>query len=174
MLLLALQLFGLPLRRFQQRLHFQAILDAVKRDCDISGRLRQKGFLPLGKFLRAAEFNHSFQFVFVHERHDENVTRRGFAQSRADLKIFVRDVGVFDAFALQRGLPNEAFAELETVADAFAPEIGIRSGQLQHGFLLPLFGEIERADLHLEILGEKAHDMLGKRHRRLLAAHHMA
>ena len=90
-------------------------LDRVQDDADAFRQLIEERLMRRVESLERRELHHRFDLAFEEDRQHNDVVRRRFAEPGADLHIIVRHVREEDALFLQRGLADQAFAELEAI-----------------------------------------------------------
>src|SRR5688572_3209193 len=131
LLRLALELLRELLRLLQQLLGPHVRLDHVQDDTDGFGELVEERLVDVAERQEARELDHRLDLTLEEDRQDDDVARRGFAETRRDLDVVVGNVLQQDRLLLERRLPDESLAEREPVGHVLSCPVRIARDESQ-------------------------------------------
>ena len=129
----ALELGIGALQLLQELFGAAARADHVEDNADAEHELLEEGDVDLAERLERAELDDPLHLSFEDDGQYRNVPRRGFADARTDLNVFVRYVRNDDGLLLSCGLAHETLADGEGIRDALASLVAIGAQERQHG-----------------------------------------
>ena len=108
-----LELLRQQLRLLEQALGAHGRGDRVEHDADRFHQLVEEALVGLVELAERGQLDHRLDLVLEQGRQDVDVRRRGMAEARADADEVGRHILEEDRPAVRRGLPDEAFAQVE-------------------------------------------------------------